>query len=76
MKKTEELIVYHARDLMRILHISRNEAYSLMRRKSLPSMRLGSTLIIKKKLFDAWRDSDDGRSYIESLTHRIERETL
>lgn len=74
MKKAEKSIVYHAKDLMCILHINHNEAYALMRRKSFPSMQLGSTLIVKKKLFDAWRDSDDGRSYIESLTHNQKKD--
>lgn len=48
MKKAEKSIVYHAKDLMCILHINHNEAYALMRRKSFPSMQLGSTLIVKK----------------------------
>ena len=67
MKKTVEIIIYHAKDLMCILHINRNEAYALMRRKSFPSMRLGSTLIVKKELFEAWCNSEDGLLYMESL---------
>ena len=47
-------VFYNAEDLMSILHVGRNTAYSLMNARDFPSIRIGKKLVVRKEAFEEW----------------------
>lgn len=61
--KTEDTIIYQVKDIMRVMNIGRDRAYSLMKSKGFPSTQLGKTFFVTKKNFDDWTDNFAGRNF-------------
>lgn len=59
-----ELIIYTVEDVMRILRISRNQAYKLFNSDGFPSFRIGSSHRITKSAFEKWVYSTEGRKFL------------
>jgi len=49
--------IYEVKDIMRIMHISRNTAYKLLREEGIPHMRVGGHYKIPAERFHQWMDS-------------------
>jgi excisionase family DNA binding protein len=49
--------IYEVKDIMRIMHISRNTAYKLLRQEGIPQMRVGGHYKIPAERFHQWLDS-------------------
>lgn len=45
---------YRVEDVQQILGIGRNSAYSLIKQKGFPAIRVGSRIVIPSDLFHAW----------------------
>lgn len=61
--KTEDTIIYQVKDIMRVMNIGRDRAYSLMKSKGFPSTKLGKTFFVTKKNFDDWTNNFAGRNF-------------
>jgi len=48
--------IYEVKDIMRIMHISRNTAYKLLRQEGIPQMRIGGHYKIPAERFHQWLD--------------------
>jgi excisionase family DNA binding protein len=48
--------IYEVKDIMRIMHISRNTAYKLLRQEDIPHMRVGGHYKIPAERFHQWLD--------------------
>ena len=55
--EVEELVVSDVNEIQDILGIGRTSAYSLVKQKVFHSVRVGGSIRISKKSFDAWLDS-------------------
>lgn len=60
----EDITTYTVGDIMRILHIGRNSAYSVMTDRSFPSIRIGKKLVVEKNAFIDWLDENRGNNRI------------
>ena len=49
--------IYEVKDIMRIMHISRNTAYKLIKQESVPYMRVGGRYKIPAERFHEWLNS-------------------
>jgi len=49
--------IYEVKDIMKIMHISRNTAYKLLQEESIPHMRIGGHYKIPAERFHEWLDS-------------------
>ena len=59
----EDSIIYRVKDIMRIMGVGRDSAYSIMRANGFPATKLGRTYIVTKKNFEAWLDQYAGRKF-------------
>ena len=58
--------IYEVKDIMRIMHISRNTAYKLLREEGIPHMRVGGHYKIPAERFHQWLDSQFAHLYSAS----------
>ena len=49
--------IYEVKDIMRIMHISRNTAYKLLHEEGIPHMRIGGHYKIPAERFHQWLNS-------------------
>lgn len=56
-------IYYETKDLMNILHLSKNRANDLMRQKDFPSIKLGGKWIVKKEHLDEFMNRWKNKEY-------------
>ena len=49
--------IYEVKDIMRIMRISRNTAYKLLREEGIPHMRIGGHYKIPAESFHRWLNS-------------------
>lgn len=55
-ESTQESRTYTVEDIAKILNIGRTSAYSLVKEGHFRFVRIGNTIRISKKSFDAWLD--------------------
>ncbi len=63
LKDCNELGILYVKDLMEVLHIGRDKAYSLMRSKAFPSTQLGKNYFVTIDNLNKWLDDNAGRNY-------------
>lgn len=54
----EEKVVYTASDIMKLLGLSKNTTYDLLKSGQFPTRRLGKKLLVSKEAFSNWLNSD------------------
>ena len=55
--------VLYAKDLMEILGIGRDRAYTLMRSADFPSTKFGHTYFVTEENFNSWLNKNAGKTY-------------
>jgi len=58
-QKTEEKRAYTVKDIMEILQIGRNNAYTLCNSNAFDVIRIGTLIRIPKSSFDRWLDNNN-----------------
>lgn len=61
MIKLERTLLLDAADLMELYGLSRVRAYQILNDVSLPVIRLGRRLFVRRTDFENWLDSQTGR---------------
>ena len=59
----QETVMYRVQDLQEILHIGRDKAYSLMKNRSFPAMRLGGRYMVTQEAFFRWLKCYEGKEF-------------
>ena len=59
----QETVMYRVQDLQEILNIGRDKAYSLMKNRSFPAMRLGGRYMVTQEAFFRWLKSYEGKEF-------------
>ena len=59
----KEIKVLYAKDLMEILGIGRDRAYTLMRSAGFPSTKFGHTYFVTEENFNIWLNNNAGKTY-------------
>lgn len=62
-KNVLEKMVYTTKDLQIALGIGRETAYSLMRSKAFPSMRIGSRYVVSREALNDWLKIYAGKQF-------------
>ncbi len=57
----DELQVLTAKDLIKVLHIGRDRAYSLVKEKHFPSVKIGSRYIVTLGALKEWIKKQEGK---------------
>ena len=60
----EEYSIMSVKELSERLHIGRDKAYSLMKSKSFPSIKLGGRYIVTAKALNEWLDLYEYKTFI------------
>lgn len=63
MASQSEYTILSAKDLAVRLHIGRDKAYSLIKSKSFPSIKLGGRYIVTSKALNEWLDMNEYKSF-------------
>lgn len=61
-EKKDELKVLMTKDLMNLMGIGRDKAYSLMRARTFPSTKLGKTYFVTMDSLQTWLHDNAGKS--------------
>ena len=64
MREFNGIEILGIKDLMDCMKIGRDKAYSLMKSKSFPSMKIGKTYIVTSANLNRWLDENAGRNII------------
>lgn len=59
-----EPMMYDVKDLQKALSIGRETAYSLMRNKAFPSIRIGNRYLVEKEALRAWLKRYEGKTFL------------
>jgi predicted DNA-binding transcriptional regulator AlpA len=54
----DQKVVYTVQEIMGLLGIGRNQAYALVKKDFFPVKRIGNRIVISKKAFEHWLNSD------------------
>lgn len=60
----ENTIIYRIPQLMQVLGICRDKAYKLMKSKSFPSIKIGSSYIVTKDALEEWLNTYAHRVFV------------
>lgn len=60
----DEKILLKASDLQELLGIGKDKAYSLMRSRSFPSMKLGGNYFVSREALDKWVSDNERKSFV------------
>lgn len=62
--QNENTIIYRIPQLMQVLGICRDKAYKLMKSKSFPSIKIGSSYIVTKDALEEWLNTHAHRVFV------------
>ena len=60
----EEKLLLRVSDLQEMLGIGREKAYSLMRSKSFPSMKIGGNYFVSRSALDRWLSDYERKTFV------------
>lgn len=60
---SENINVLKVKDLMQVLNIGRDKAYSLMRSKAFPSIRIGRSYFVTEEELNSWLKGNRYKTY-------------
>jgi excisionase family DNA binding protein len=61
---SEEKILLKVSDLQDLMGIGREKAYSLMRSKSFPSMKIGGNYFVSRSALDKWLSDYERKTFV------------
>lgn len=63
-KEYEDPKMYKVEDIQRILGVGKARAYSIMRSRCFPAMRIGKTYVVTEKNFNEWLQNSTGKQIL------------